>query len=204
MTMMMMTLTSAGRQGMRVNHWDHWWPAKNHTRRAQFTPRSTGSYQPSTSLDRRRELCWATACWTGLLSRRGRYMRRGCRGDWWNPTGTERGLWLCRTFATSKRPQHCSSGNCLSRGWWGRSPRTSRQTCGSSQQQYCVSRKQRRPTWSGCLITPTCVPFTPGESPSCQRISSWPDKSEESKHRVPPPKPNIWVLFRTTPILQKE
>ena len=44
-------------------------------------PRSTGSYQPSTSLDLRREPCWATACWTGLRSRRGRYMRRGCRGD---------------------------------------------------------------------------------------------------------------------------
>ena len=74
----------------------------------------------------------------------------------------------------------------------------------SSQQRYCVSRKQWRPTWSGCLTTPTCVPFTPGESPSCQKISSWPDESEESKHRVPPPKPNISVLFRTTPILQKE
>ena len=45
-------------------------------------PRSTGSYQPSTSLDLRREPCWATVCWTGLWSRRGRYMRRGCRGDW--------------------------------------------------------------------------------------------------------------------------
>ena len=26
----------------------------------------------------------------------------------------------------------------------------------------------------------------PGESPSCQKISSWPDKSEESKCSVPP------------------
>ena len=33
------------------------------------------------------------------------------------PTGTERGLWLYKTSATSIRPQHCSSGNCLSRGW---------------------------------------------------------------------------------------
>ena len=44
-------------------------------------PPSTGSYQPSTSLDLRREPCWATACWTGQRSRRERYMRRGCRED---------------------------------------------------------------------------------------------------------------------------
>ena len=44
-------------------------------------PQSTGSCQPSTSLVQRREPCWGTACWTGLRSRRGRYMRRGCRGD---------------------------------------------------------------------------------------------------------------------------
>ena len=58
-----------------------WWPGKNHASRAQLTPQSTESYQPSTSLFRRREPCWATTCWTGLQSRRGRYMRRGCRGD---------------------------------------------------------------------------------------------------------------------------
>ena len=44
-------------------------------------PRLTGSCQDCTSLARKREPCWATACWTGLRSRRGRYMRRGCRGD---------------------------------------------------------------------------------------------------------------------------
>ena len=44
-------------------------------------PQLTESYQPSTSLVQRREPCWVTACWTGLRSRRGRYMRRGCRGD---------------------------------------------------------------------------------------------------------------------------
>ena len=80
-TVMMMTLTSAGRQGMRVNHQDRWWPGKNHASRAQLTPRSTESYQSFTSLVRRREPCWAIACWTGLRSRRRRYMRRGCRGD---------------------------------------------------------------------------------------------------------------------------
>ena len=44
-------------------------------------PRLTESCQSSTSLVRRREPCLATAYWTGLRSRRGRYMRRGCRGD---------------------------------------------------------------------------------------------------------------------------
>ena len=44
-------------------------------------PRSTESCQSSTSLARKREPCWATMCWTGLRSRRGKYMRRGCRGD---------------------------------------------------------------------------------------------------------------------------
>ena len=78
---MRMTLTNAERQGMKMHHQNHWWPARNHARRAQFTPRSTKSCQSSTSLGRRRELCWATACWTGHRSRRGRYMRRGCRGD---------------------------------------------------------------------------------------------------------------------------
>ena len=55
--------------------------AKSHARRPQVTPRLTESCHPCTSLVRRREPCWATACWTGLRSRRGRYMRRGCRGD---------------------------------------------------------------------------------------------------------------------------
>ena len=50
-------------------------------KKATVSPRLTGSCQYSTSLARKREPCWATACWTGLRSRRGRYMRRGCRGD---------------------------------------------------------------------------------------------------------------------------
>ena len=35
-------------------------------------------------------------------------------------------------------------------------------------------------------MMPTCVPSTPDESPSCQKISSWPDESGESKREVPP------------------
>ena len=43
-------------------------------------PRLTESCQSSTSLARKREPYWATVCWTGLRSRRGRSMRHGCRG----------------------------------------------------------------------------------------------------------------------------
>ena len=72
----------AGRQGMRVNHQDRWWPRKNHASRAQLTPESTESYQSSTSLARKKEPCWAITCWTGLWRRRRRSTRRGCREDW--------------------------------------------------------------------------------------------------------------------------
>lgn len=35
-------------------------------------------------------------------------------------------------------------------------------------------RKPLRPTWSVCLRTPTCAPFTPSVSPLCPRTFSWP------------------------------
>ena len=82
-----------------------------------YPPPLTESCQSCTSLAQRREPCWVTTYWTGLMSKRGRSTRRGCRGDRSNPTGIGQGLWLYKTSATSKRPQHCSSGNCLSRGW---------------------------------------------------------------------------------------
>ena len=37
-TVMMMTLTSTGSQGVKVEHQDRPWPMKNHIKRAQFTP----------------------------------------------------------------------------------------------------------------------------------------------------------------------
>ena len=43
-------------------------------------PRLTESCQSSISLIRKREPYWATAYWTGLMSRRGRSTRHGCRG----------------------------------------------------------------------------------------------------------------------------
>ena len=61
-----------GRQGqkVRVEPQDRLWPEKNHAKGAQLTPRSTESCQSFTSLARKREPCWATACWTGLQHRR--------------------------------------------------------------------------------------------------------------------------------------
>ena len=61
-------------------------------------------------------------------------------------------------------------------------------SCGSSQQRYCVFRRQQRRTLSGCLKMPTCVPSTPGELPSCQKTSNWQDESGESVRKVPPQK----------------
>ena len=42
------------------------WPVKNHIKWAQLIPQSIKSCQSFTSLTRRREPCWAIACWTGL------------------------------------------------------------------------------------------------------------------------------------------
>ena len=83
MTMtMMMTLTSAGRWGMEVDHQGRPWPIKSHARWAWVTPQLTETCQHSISLVKRRELNWAIAYWIGLRCRRRRYMRQGCRGGW--------------------------------------------------------------------------------------------------------------------------
>ena len=44
-------------------------------------------------------------------------------------------------------------------------------------------RKLLKPTWSDYLRTLTFVPSMPSESPSCQRISSWPGESVEREPR---------------------
>ena len=54
---------------------------KEPRKKATVYPPIKKSCRSSISLGRRRELCWATACWIGLRSRSRRYMRRGCRGD---------------------------------------------------------------------------------------------------------------------------
>ena len=78
-TMVMMTLPSAERRA-KMHHQSQWWLARSRARSPQVTPRLTGSCQSFTSPARKREPCWATVCWTGLTSRRGGSMRRGCRG----------------------------------------------------------------------------------------------------------------------------
>ena len=60
-----------------------------------------------------------------------------------------------------------------------------KRACGSSQRRYCVSKKQRRHTLSGCSMMPTCVPSTQGELPSCRRTYCWQDESRESVCNVP-------------------
>ena len=79
-TLVMMTPPSAERRA-KMHHQSQWWPAKSHARRPQVTPQLTESCQSFTSPARKRGPCWVTVCWTGLMSRRGRSMRRGCRGD---------------------------------------------------------------------------------------------------------------------------
>ena len=79
---MMMTLTSAGRWGMKADHRGHLWLVRSNASQAQLTPQLTETYHLSISLIRRRELGWAIACWTGLQHRGKPYTRQGCRGGW--------------------------------------------------------------------------------------------------------------------------
>ena len=56
-TMTMMTLTSAGRQGVKVDHRGRQWLIKSHASQAQLTPQLTKTCHLSISLTERRELC---------------------------------------------------------------------------------------------------------------------------------------------------
>ena len=79
---MMMTLTSTGRWGVKVDHRGRQWLVKSHASQAQLTPQLTETCHLSISLAERRELGWAIAYWIGLQHRRERYTRQGCRGGW--------------------------------------------------------------------------------------------------------------------------
>ncbi|CAP26491.1 Protein CBG05841 [Caenorhabditis briggsae] len=61
-----------------------------------------------------------------------------------------------------------------------KSPRTSRLTSASNPPPSWLFKNLPRLTLSDSSRTPTCAPSTLSESPSCQRISSLPDVSEES------------------------
>ena len=86
--------------------------------------------------------------------------------------GTGQEQWLCVRSGSTRSPQSCWSGSCLSRGWSVRLHRTSRLTWGSSPALCWLSRRQLRPTWLACLRTPTWQPSMPREWPSCPRTSS--------------------------------
>ena len=86
--------------------------------------------------------------------------------------GTGQEQWLCVRSGSTRSPQSCWSGSCLSRGWSVRLLRTSRLTWGSSPVLYWLSRRQLRLTWSVCLRTPTWQPSMPREWPSCLRTFS--------------------------------
>ena len=97
-----------------------------------------------------------------------------------SPTGTGPELSPSVRSGDTRSPLSSWSGSCPSNVWWGKSPRISRPTWGSSLPPSWLSRKLPKPTWSDSLRTPTCAPSMPSASPSCQRISNWPDVSVEN------------------------
>ena len=77
----------------------------------------------------------------------------------------------------TKSPPSFSFANSHSSVSSVRSPRTSKLTFDSRDLPFLLCRKPRRPTSSASSRTPTCAPFTPNASPSCQEISSSQDVS---------------------------
>ena len=96
-----------------------------------------------------------------------------------NPTDTGQELLPSVRSEDTRSPLSSSSENCHSSVWWEKLPRTSRLTLDSSPLLSWLSRRLVRPTLLVSLRTPTCVPSTPRESPSCPRTSNWPEESEE-------------------------
>ena len=90
-------------------------------------------------------------------------------------TGQEQLHW--EKSVVTRRAPNCWSENCPSSDWFVKSPRTSRLICDSRAQLLWLFRKLARPTWLVFSKIPTCVPFTPSVSPSCQRTSSLPAES---------------------------
>merc|ERR1711990_452468 len=78
----------------------------------------------------------------------------------------------------SRNPPSSSSESFLSRDSSERSPPSTRTTSDSNLQPSLPSRKPLRPTWLVSSRTPTSVPSTPEESPSCPRTCSSPRESE--------------------------
>jgi len=96
-----------------------------------------------------------------------------------SPTDTGLELLLSVRSEDTRSPLSFSSENFLSSVWWERLLKTSRLTLDFSHLLSWLSRRQVRLTLLDSLRTLTCAPFTPRESPSCPRTSSWPEESEE-------------------------
>ena len=79
-----MTPTNVERQGILGSHPNSQWPVNNQENRftLQFTLQSTGIWHPCTSHAERREPSWAIVYWSGLTSKRGRYMKLKCKAGW--------------------------------------------------------------------------------------------------------------------------
>merc|ERR1712238_291539 len=83
-----------------------------------------------------------------------------------------------------------SSASSPSRDSSEKSPPNTEASSDSSHLPSLPSRRHPRPTWLVFSRTPTSVPSTPRESPSCQRTCSSPAESVESA----PERPDRFVL----------
>merc|ERR1712097_54860 len=96
-----------------------------------------------------------------------------------DPTDSDQVPSPSETSESSRSPPSFSLENFHSRDSSEKSPTTSRTTSDSSHLPSLLSRKPLRPTWLVFSRTPTSAPSTPRELPSCQRICSSPEESEE-------------------------
>merc|ERR1712139_702392 len=79
---------------------------------------------------------------------------------------------------SSRNPLSSSLENFHSKDLSEKSPMTSRTTSDSNLLLSLLSKRLLRPTWLDFSKTPTSVPSTPRELPSCQKTCSWPEESE--------------------------
>merc|ERR1712153_152923 len=79
----------------------------------------------------------------------------------------------------SKNLLSSSSESFLSRDSSEKSPTISRPTSDSNHLPSLLFKRLLKLTWSDSSRTPTSVPSTPRESPSCQKTCNLPEESEE-------------------------
>merc|ERR1712060_66322 len=95
-------------------------------------------------------------------------------------TDSDQELLLSVRSEDSRRAPSFSSENSHSRDSFVKSPLSTEASSVSSPAPSLPSRRHPRPTWLDSSRTPTSVPSTPRESPSCQRTCSSPAESVES------------------------